>query len=180
MRGESGRSSLVVQSFPIRQTHGCTHVFFIRGKANSRLEKLLLPFLLHPAGTEKQGAFGRWHSVCSAGCPATLLPSRTWPAMPGRCRAALTPADCPAQGAPFPRQQKSSSWTSDSCWTHGWPEELGRGTGKQNDPELTIFSLHYWYAMLDRQTHNGFSTLLHNKIRSVVGVVGGSQLLSVG
>lgn len=143
--------------------HVGAHMFSQVGRWTADWEKLLLPFLLHPAGMEEQGAFGRWRSVCCARCPAPLLPRRTWAATPGRRRAALTPAHCPAQGAHFPRQQKSSSRTSDSCWTRGWPEELGMGTGKRNNPGLTIFSLHYWYTMLDRQTHSSFSTLLHKK-----------------
>lgn len=44
----------------------------------------------------------------------------------------------PAQGPYLPRQQENSSWSSGSCWTHGWPEELGRGMGKLTDPGPTV------------------------------------------
>lgn len=108
MRAKSGRSSLVVWSFPSRQTRGCTHVF-THGQANSRLGEAAAALFPAPSWDEGAGSLWRWHIICGAGCPAPLLPGRTWPAMPGRRRAALTPADCPAQEHAFLTSRKAAA-----------------------------------------------------------------------
>lgn len=71
MRGESGRSSLVVRSFPIRQTCGRTYVF-TGGQVNSRLGEAAAA--LSPAPSWDGGAGSLWKMtqrlLCKVPCSA--------------------------------------------------------------------------------------------------------------
>lgn len=88
----------------------------------------------------------------------------------------------PSAGTLLAMAAGKQHWSSGSCWTHRWPEELGRGMGKLTDPGLTVL----FHSTTGTQ-QSGWTDMCtmalalscRKEIRSVV-VLGHSQFLPVG
>lgn len=151
----------------MRNKHTGAHTrFHTWGGTLQTVRSCCYPFSRTQPWSGSREAFKDESAFIAQGAPALLLPKRrnltcsSWEMQSNSHTRRL-----PSAGSLLSFSVGKQQLASDSWWTHHQPEEAGMGMEKLNNPGHFTCSLHNWYTMglLDRQMHNGVSTLLHEQ-----------------